>query len=81
VPVQTLDCTDLRCPMPIVRISQMVKGMAPGDRLSIQASDPAFRADLEAWLRRLGHQLVDFKDGPVQRAVIEKMGVGDDAGN
>jgi len=79
--VQTLDCTDLRCPMTIVRISQMVKGMAPGDRLSIRASDPAFRADLEAWLRRLGHQLVDFQDGPVQSAVIEKVGAGDDAGS
>lgn len=70
--VQTLDCVNLRCPMPIVRISQAVKDMAAGDRLCIQASDPAFRADLEAWLRRLGHLLIDFQDGPVQQAVIEK---------
>jgi tRNA 2-thiouridine synthesizing protein A len=79
VPVQTLDCTQLRCPIPIVRISQMVKEMAAGDRLQIQASDPAFKADLEAWLRRLGHRLVEFQDGPVQRAVIEKRGL--DAGD
>lgn len=80
MPVQTLDCTLLRCPLPIVRISQVVKDMAVGDRLLIQASDLAFRADLEAWLRRLGHQLVESQDGPVQRAVIEKRGLGVNAG-
>ncbi len=74
----TLDCKDLRCPMPIVRISQAVKNMAPGARLAIEARDPAFQADLEAWLRHLGHHLVEFQDGPVQRAVIEKRG-GTDA--
>ena len=68
----TLDCTDLRCPMPIVRISQTIKSMAAGERLRVDATDPAFRADIEAWTRRLGHLLVDFHDGKIQQAVIEK---------
>ncbi len=67
-----LDCKHLRCPMPIVRISQTVKAMAVGDTLRIEASDPAFRADLEAWTRRLGHLIVEFQAGAVQQAVIEK---------
>jgi len=44
--------------MPIVRISQAVKTMACGDRLQVKASDPAFKADLEAWVSCLGHRLV-----------------------
>ncbi len=58
--------------MPIVRISQTVKSMAAGERLSVEANDPAFRADLEAWTRRLGHILVEFHEGTVQQALIEK---------
>lgn len=68
----TLDCTKLRCPMPIVRISQTMKEMAAGDRLRVDASDPAFHADLQAWTRRLGHLLVEFQGGKVQQALIEK---------
>ena len=30
-------------------------------RVTIQATDPAFRADLEAWTRRLGHTLEDLR--------------------
>jgi tRNA 2-thiouridine synthesizing protein A len=69
---QYLDCTGLRCPMPIVKISLAMKSMAVGQRLRVQANDPAFKADLEAWVRRLGHNLVDYQDGHVQVAVIEK---------
>lgn len=68
----SLDCKELRCPMPVVRISQAFKAMAVGDRLHVEACDPAFRADLEAWLRRMGHRLVEFRDGPAQVAIIEK---------
>lgn len=74
----TLDCRKLRCPMPIVRISQAVKTMSCGEKLRVEASDPAFKADLEAWVRRLGHRLVEFHDGPVQQAVIEKLAVTDE---
>lgn len=66
--------------MPIVKVSQVVKAMACGDRLLVEANDPAFQADLEAWVRRLGHRLVEFHDGPVQRAVIEKLEAGPDGG-
>jgi tRNA 2-thiouridine synthesizing protein A len=66
--------------MPIVKISQAVKTMACGDRLLVEASDPAFQADLEAWLRRLGHRLIEFHDGPVQQALIEKAGESNERG-
>jgi TusA-related sulfurtransferase len=64
--------------MPIVKISQAMKTMACGERLLVEASDPAFKADLEAWVRRLGHRLLEFHDGAIQHAVIEKLGVESD---
>jgi TusA-related sulfurtransferase len=67
-----LDCTGLRCPLPIVKVSLAMKKMATGERLLVEATDPAFRPDITAWTRQLGHRLVSFEPGAVQRALIEK---------
>jgi len=67
-----LDCTTLMCPMPLVRISQAIKEMAPGQTLLIEACDAAFKPDLEAWIRTTGHELIEFTDGPIQRALVRK---------
>ena len=67
-----LDCTGLACPMPIVRISQTVKEMSCGQTLLVEAVDPAFRSDLEAWIRMMGHEILEFSEGSIQRARIRK---------
>jgi TusA-related sulfurtransferase len=69
---QELDCTQMACPMPIVRISQAIKAMEGGKRLVVRACDPAFESDIRAWVRNTGHVLVEFEAGEVCRAVIEK---------
>lgn len=67
-----IDCRGLSCPMPIVRVSRAIKPLAAGDTLTIAASDAAFRADLEAWVRKLGHVIESFVDGPEQLATVRK---------
>jgi TusA-related sulfurtransferase len=69
-----LDCKNLNCPMPIVKISRAIKGIEIGDRLVVSATDPAFKADVEAWIRKTGHTLVSFKkaSGSMLIATIEK---------
>lgn len=57
---QELDCKAISCPMPIVRIAKAVKSMTPGQTLEVQATDPSFQADIEAWARRTGNELVSF---------------------
>jgi len=66
-----LDCGGLSCPVPIVRISRAMKELASGDTLTVTASDPSFQADVEAWVRKMGHYLDSFTetDG-TQTAVI-----------
>lgn len=72
MPTEELDCRGLSCPMPIVKVSRAMKVLSAGQTLTVIASDPAFRADLEAWVRKLGHELVSFADGAEQRAVVRK---------
>jgi tRNA 2-thiouridine synthesizing protein A len=67
---QSLDCTGMNCPMPIVEISRAVRKLNSGDLLEVSATDLAFRPDVEAWARRSGHSLEEFVEGPVQLARI-----------
>jgi tRNA 2-thiouridine synthesizing protein A len=67
-----LECQGLNCPMPIVRISQTMKSMPAGQTLEVTADDPAFGADVRAWVKKMGYALIEFEEGTVQRAVIRK---------
>ena len=67
-----LECQGLNCPMPIVRVSQTMKVMPAGQTLEVTADDPAFGADVKAWIKKMGYALLEFEEGAVQRAVIRK---------
>ena len=67
-----LDCRGQRCPMPIVKLAQFTKGLAVGARVKVDATDLAFRADIEAWAPRTGFVVLEFSDGPVKSALIER---------
>ena len=69
---QKLDCKDLQCPMPIIKISKIIESMEVGQRLIVEATDPAFRPDIEAWGRKTGHAILEFSDDDIKTAVIEK---------
>ena len=57
--IRELDLTGLRCPMPIVRINEEIRGIEVGDELFVTASDPAFGLDVMAWCRTTGHELIE----------------------
>lgn len=64
----------MACPMPIVRISRAFKELSPGDTLTVHATDPSFRADVEAWARRMGQALESVLDREgLQIAVLRKV--------
>ncbi len=60
-----LDVKGLTCPMPVLKTKQAIDGMDSGQTLEVIATDPASKADIPAFLNRLGHDLVeaDEKDG------------------
>jgi TusA-related sulfurtransferase len=47
--------------------------MSSGQTLEVTADDPAFGADVHAWVKKMGHELLELEDGSVQRAVIRRI--------
>jgi TusA-related sulfurtransferase len=59
--------------MPIVKISRAMKELQVGDELRVEASDPSFQSDIEAWVRKMGHELKSFEESQgIQIVVLEK---------
>jgi TusA-related sulfurtransferase len=55
-----LDARGRSCPIPIVQLKRAIDGLATGDAVEILADDAAFPADVTAWCKKLGHELVSL---------------------
>jgi TusA-related sulfurtransferase len=53
-----LDAQGLACPMPIVKTKKAMNDMETGQVLEIHATDKGAKADLAAWSKSGGHELV-----------------------
>jgi TusA-related sulfurtransferase len=60
--------------MPIVRISQAMNDLDDGDVLDVQADDPAFRADIEAWAQMTGNEILSLEEGAITTAQLKRCG-------
>jgi TusA-related sulfurtransferase len=58
---RTLDCTGLFCPMPIIKTQQAMAALVPGLVLEVIATDPGSVADMQAWARETGHELLGYR--------------------
>ena len=54
-----LDERGSRCPLPIIALSKALVGLAPASIVEIIADDPAADADIPAWCRLKGAQVVE----------------------
>ena len=57
-PEKTLDAKGLKCPMPVVKTSKEIKGVALGGVLEVLATDPGSMADITAWAKSTGNELL-----------------------
>lgn len=53
-----VDARGQRCPLPVIRLAQAAKDLPTGAVVELWATDPAARADVPAWCRMRGHELV-----------------------
>ena len=53
-----LDLKGLICPMPMVRVSQSISSVPVGGVLKAVATDPACEADIPAWARLTGNEIL-----------------------
>lgn len=58
-PDRVLDCSGLLCPLPVIRTSRAIKEIGIGQVLKVIATDPGAPADMEAWARQTGNELID----------------------
>jgi tRNA 2-thiouridine synthesizing protein A len=57
----TLDLKGLVCPIPIVKISQAIKQAQIGETIEAIATDPGVLADIPAWCKTSGNELVKME--------------------
>ncbi|ACI49890.1 SirA family protein [Gluconacetobacter diazotrophicus PA1 5] len=68
-----LDVKGLSCPLPVLKANRALRGMRPGDRLRVVATDRASVADFQAFCRETGHALIAFgEDAGVLSFVIRR---------
>ena len=57
-----LDVKGMNCPLPVLRANRSLRGMPPGARLRVLATDRAAVADFRAFCRETGHALMAYSE-------------------
>jgi tRNA 2-thiouridine synthesizing protein A len=57
-PSMMLDLKGLLCPMPVVKIAGAIKKVEIGEIIEATATDPGVMADIPAWAKSTGNELV-----------------------
>ncbi|WOV87758.1 sulfurtransferase TusA family protein [Sporosarcina oncorhynchi] len=59
---KVLDAKALACPMPVVRARKTMKEMETGEILEVLTTDKGSVADLTAWSKSSGHEMLEQKE-------------------
>ncbi len=62
-PTSELDCRGMNCPLPVLKTKKAIMPLASGDVLKVVATDPGSVADMAAFSRQTGHELLDQSEG------------------
>lgn len=73
-PKLSLDFKGLLCPMPVVKIAQAIKQVQIGELVEAVATDPGVMADIPAWTRSTGQELISLeKQHKVFKFVVKRV--------
>jgi tRNA 2-thiouridine synthesizing protein A len=68
-----VDATGLYCPMPIIMTAKEIKKIQVGQVLAVKADDEGIQADLPAWCKTTGNELLELtRDGAVFTGYVRK---------
>ncbi len=68
----SLDTTGLHCPLPVLKAKKAIKGLNPGDKLVVIATDPASYIDFDHYCHVSGNPLLShMEENGVFTYVIE----------
>jgi len=72
-PKLSLDFKGLLCPMPVVKLAQAMKQIQVGELVEAVATDPGVMADIPAWARTSGNEVVSLeKQDKVFKFVVKR---------
>jgi len=69
--MRTLDCTDLKCPLPLLRLKVAINEDDEDPFIRLITTDAISLRDIPAFCNRTGHQLVSVTEGPPHAFDIE----------
>ena len=73
-PKLSLDFKGLLCPMPVVKLAMAMKQVQVGDLIEAVATDPGVMADIPAWARTSGNEVVTLEKREKDiRFVVKRM--------
>lgn len=73
-PDERLDCLGVPCPLPIVRVAEMMMNMEPGQVLEVWADDEGAKADIPAWCTGTGNDFLGRQEyGNQMKFLVRKV--------
>ncbi len=60
--MQTVDATDLKCPMPLLKTKLALADMQTGEQVQVVATDIGSTKDIPKFVDRAGHKLVSLNE-------------------
>lgn len=56
-----LNCRGQICPVPVLKVKKALDAMKPGEVLEMVATEPAVKADIKKFVKRMGHELLESR--------------------
>lgn len=73
IPVAKLDCIGAPCPLPIVKIAEIMRVLNSGQALEVWAEDEGSKADIPAWCMGTGNEFLGREEfGSQMKFLIRK---------
>ncbi|CAC9596199.1 FIG01199485: hypothetical protein [Bathymodiolus heckerae thiotrophic gill symbiont] len=70
-----LNVKKLLCPMPVIRLGELIEKIAVGDTIEMLASDPGVLHDIPAWCKVHGHKVLNIEEKTDEIVlIVEKIG-------
>lgn len=57
-----LDARRLLCPMPVIKLQNMIKELSSGEVVHLRCTDPGTLHDIPTWCRLYGHTVLSIEE-------------------
>lgn len=58
----TLDCMGLACPMPLVKLNELIDTLEAGTHIELLNDDEGSKVDIPVWCRMRGHEFLEREE-------------------